>query len=95
MIPGSMVYFPMHGLRRYIPVRARTRRAIKGLDAAVRQKRVFHLWLHPTNLAEQMDRMFSGLRCIIEYASLLRAKGELDVLTVGSLAEASQMAAAV
>jgi len=95
MIPASMIYFPMHGLRRYIPVRARTSRAIKGLDAAVRQKRIFHLWLHPTNLAEEMERMFSGLRRIVEYASLLRANGELDVLPVGSLAGASRMPAAV
>jgi len=95
MIPASMIYFPMHELRRYIPARARSRRAIKGLDAAVRQKRIFHLWLHPTNLAEEMERMFSGLRRIVEYASLLRAKGELDVLPVGALAEVSRMPAAV
>jgi len=89
MIPGSMVFFPMHGLRRYIPVRARTRRAIKGLDAAARQKRIFHLWFHPTNLAEEMERMFAGLRSVFEYASLLRANGELDFLPMGSLAKAS------
>jgi len=89
MIPGSMVYFPMHGLRRYIPIRARTRRAIKGLDAAARQKRIFHLWFHPTNLAEEMERMFAGLRSVVEYASLLRANGELDFLPMGSLAKAS------
>jgi peptidoglycan/xylan/chitin deacetylase (PgdA/CDA1 family) len=89
MIPGSMVYFPMHGLRRYIPVRARTRRAIKGLDAAARKRRVFHLWFHPTNLAEEMERMFAGLRGVVEYASLLRANGQLDFLPMGSLAQSS------
>ena len=88
MIPGSMVYFPMHGLRRYIPVSVRTRRAIKGLDAAARQKLIFHLWLHPTNLAEEMERMLAGLRGIIDYASCLRAKGQLDILPMESLAEA-------
>src|SRR5262249_40933587 len=33
-IPGSMIYFPMHGFRRYIPVGRRVRRATRGLDAA-------------------------------------------------------------
>jgi peptidoglycan/xylan/chitin deacetylase (PgdA/CDA1 family) len=93
MIPGSMVYFPMHGLRRYIPVRARTRRAIKGLNAAVRQKRIFHLWFHPTNLAEETERMFAGLRRIFDHASLLRVRGQLDVFSMGSLLQASGMPA--
>jgi len=92
MIPGSMVYFPMHGLRRYIPVRARTRRAIKGLDAAARKRRIFHLWFHPTNLAEEMERMFAGLRSVVEYACLLRANGHLDFLPMGSLAKGSSHA---
>jgi hypothetical protein len=93
MIPGSMVYFPMHGLRRYIPVRARTSCAIKGLNAAVRQKRIFHLWFHPTNLAEETERMFAGLRRIFDYASMLRVRGALGVFSMGSLLKASGMPA--
>lgn len=84
-IPGSMIYFPMHGLRKHIPLRLRTSRAIKGLKAAVEQKRIFHLWFHPTNLADHTDEMFAGLRTIFEYASRLRASGELAVQPMGSL----------
>jgi peptidoglycan/xylan/chitin deacetylase (PgdA/CDA1 family) len=54
-IPGSMIYFPMHGPRCHIPVRLRVSRACKGLEAAARRKRVFHLWFHPTNLADIAD----------------------------------------
>jgi hypothetical protein len=85
MCPGSMVYFPMHGLRRFVPLRPRIKRAIKGLDAAVRQKRIFHFWLHPTNLADEMERMFGGLRSIVEYACELRERGSLDILPMGSI----------
>jgi len=88
MVPGSMVYLPMHGLRRYIPVRRRVKRTIKGLDAAVRHKRSFHLWLHPTNLADQMERMFDGLRSVAEYACLLREQSKLDILPMGSIVPA-------
>ena len=59
-----MIYFPMHGLRRHIPVSRRVRRARRGLDAAVRTGRVFHLWFHPTNLADEPEAMFRGLRDI-------------------------------
>jgi peptidoglycan/xylan/chitin deacetylase (PgdA/CDA1 family) len=71
-IPGSMIYFPMHGLRRWIPVSRRVARARRGLDEAVRSRRVFHLWFHPTNLADQTDAMFDGLHDIFEHAAMLR-----------------------
>jgi peptidoglycan/xylan/chitin deacetylase (PgdA/CDA1 family) len=84
-IPGSMIYFPMHGLRKYIPVSFRVRRAIKGLDAAARLKKIFHLWFHPTNLADETDKMFAGLRSILEHASLLRSREELLILPMRSM----------
>ena len=86
-VPGSMVYFPMHGLRRFVPMALRLRRARKGLLAAVREGRVFHLWTHPTNLGEHTESMFGGLRTILEEMADLRARGALEVRTLGELAE--------
>src|SRR5262249_42601087 len=65
-IPGSMVFFPAHGFRRMIPIAWRVRRALKGLEAAVRERRVFHLWTHPTNLVDEMDAMLAGFRRVLE-----------------------------
>ena len=89
-IPGSMIYFPRHGFRRYIPMSVRIRRAVKGLKAAVAQKRIFHLWFHPTNLAgdrETMDAMFGGLHEILESAQALRRQGGIEFLTMGQIAD--------
>ena len=86
-IPGSMVYFPMHGLRRYIPVALRVKRATKGLDYASRQHRIFHLWFHPTNLADHSEAMFDGLRRILEHAASLRARGEIEFLPMSCFSE--------
>jgi peptidoglycan/xylan/chitin deacetylase (PgdA/CDA1 family) len=85
-IAGSMIYFPMHGLRWLIPVSWRVRRARKGLEAAAQQRRIFHLWLHPTNLADHTEAMFAGLRAILERARELQAQGELRILPMGALA---------
>ena len=85
-IPGSMIYFPMHGPRRHIPVSLRVQRARKGLQAAVHHRKVFHLWFHPTNLADEPDRMFAGLRRILDEARRLRREGLLDILTMSDLA---------
>src|SRR5262249_26015979 len=85
-IPGSMIYFRMNGLRRFIPLSPRVKRAIKGLEAAVRQKRIFHLWFHPTNLVMETETMFAGLRAILDHACALRERGELAILPMAELA---------
>jgi peptidoglycan/xylan/chitin deacetylase (PgdA/CDA1 family) len=92
-VPGSMIFFPAHGIRRYLPRSMRAKRAIKGIDAARSQRRVFHLWFHPTNLADQIDEMFDGLREIFAYVREQQRAGSLNVETVGGLAmEASRTA---
>ena len=84
-IPGSMIYFPMHGLRRFIPLSVRVLRARRGLDAAVRSRRIFHLWFHPTNMSDEMESMFKGLRAILEHAARFRERGELAFLPMRAL----------
>lgn len=84
-IPGSMLYTPARGLRRYVPVWLRVLRANRGLDAALRQKRVFHLWFHPTDLTCRTEAMLDGLRQIFERAAKLRDAGELDILPMRDL----------
>ena len=86
-IPGSMIFFPMHGIRRYIPMSLRIKRARKGLDLAAEQKRIFHLWFHPTNMAFEIEQMFDGLRAILQYATELRQKGVLETLSMSEIAE--------
>jgi hypothetical protein len=87
-LPGSMIYFPMHGLRRHVPLSVRVARARKGLDAAAESRLVFHLWFHPTNLADEIDKMFSGLRQIFEHASWLRQQERLSILPMAALTAA-------
>lgn len=84
-IPGSAIYFPMHGYRKYIPLGLRTRRAVKGLNAAAKQKRIFHLWFHPTNMADEPEAMFRGLRTIFEHVARLRERGEMQILPMKNL----------
>lgn len=97
-IPGSMIFFPMHGARRHIPVSRRVRRALKGVECAAHEHRIMHLWFHPTNLADETDAMLGGLRTVFGEVARRRERGELDVLSMGELAaretagEASQPA---
>jgi peptidoglycan/xylan/chitin deacetylase (PgdA/CDA1 family) len=85
-VPGSMILLPMHGLRRHIPASWRVARARKGLAAAVEQSRVFHLWMHPTNLVDSMEEMIGCLRSVLEEVVRLRAEGRLVTRTVAGAA---------
>jgi hypothetical protein len=84
-IPGSMLYTPAFGLRRYVPVWPRVLRANRGLNAALRQKRLFHLWFHPTDVTCRMEAMLDGLRRIFQRAASLRDAGQLDILPMRDL----------
>jgi peptidoglycan/xylan/chitin deacetylase (PgdA/CDA1 family) len=81
-IPGSAMFFPMHGFRRKIPMNLRVKRCLKGLDKAAQTKKIFHLWFHPTNMVDELETMFAGLREILQYASNLKKEGCLDFLTM-------------
>jgi hypothetical protein len=85
-VPGSSILFPNHGWRRLVPVSWRVRRALKGLDAAIRESRVFHLWAHPTSFADEPEKMFHGLCQILERASVLRDRQLLTILPMGTVA---------
>lgn len=89
-IPGSMIYFPMHGGRRFIPISVRVRRAVKGLEAAASYSRIFHLWFHPTNLCDEPGRMFEGLRRILEHANELRRSGRLEFRSMADVAKMAE-----
>jgi hypothetical protein len=84
-IPGSMLYTPSFGSRRYVPVWLRVLRARRGLQEAVRRKQIFHLWFHPTDVVCRMEAMLNGLRRIFEQVAKLRDDGLLDVRSMRDL----------
>jgi hypothetical protein len=88
-IPGSTIFFSKRGIRRYIPMSLRVRRALKGLNAAVRDRGIFHLWFHPTNMADEIESMFSGLDQVLTYASQLRRNGQIEFLPMGAISESN------
>jgi hypothetical protein len=86
-VPGSMILMERTGLRRLIPVSARVRKARRGLHRAVRDGAVFHLWFHPFNLAPDRTAMLGALDAILADVATLRAAGQIEVRTMGQLAD--------
>lgn len=92
-IPGSMLLMERTGLRRFVPVSARVRKARRGLRRAVREDAVFHLWFHPFNLVPDRRAMLGALDQILAEVAALRDAGALEVMTMGQLADASAASA--
>lgn len=86
-IPASMMYFPMHGVRRHLPVSRRVKRMVDGVRRAARDGGVFHLWFHPTNLVYEREAAFDGLRATLSAVADARRDGSLEVLPMARLAE--------
>jgi hypothetical protein len=84
-VPGSMLLLSRDGLRRFVPLRNLLTMATAGLDRAVRDGAIFHLWFHPSNLVYHTDKQFALLESILCYARQLCDQGKLEILTMGDI----------
>jgi len=84
-IPASMFLYPMAPERaRLIGLQSRIERFRRGLEAAARQRGIFHFCFHPENLVES-PRGFSLLDDILEQLVLARDRGDIEVLTMSDV----------
>ena len=84
-VPGSMLFLRRHGLRRFVTGRHLARRGMRGLDAAVSNDGIFHLWLHPSNFYDQQEEQFEALALILAHADALRRRRVLEQHTLGEI----------
>lgn len=85
-MPGNQLFLHRVGWARWVPVGFQVRKAIHGIDRAARERKIFHLWTHPFNLATDTRNLVSGFQKICEHAAHLRDKGVLENMTMGQLA---------
>jgi hypothetical protein len=80
-IPASLFIYCMGRARsRWVPLHLRLDRVRRGVEAAIRSKGIFHLGLHPENLAEAPDA-FDTFEAILSYITEMRAAG-VEILTM-------------
>ena len=82
-----MVFRREHrGIRRHIPISIMSSKAKKGMDAAVKQNGVIHLWWHPFNFVYKREQHINALKDVLQYANELRELGKLDIVPMSMLA---------
>ncbi|MBP9863860.1 polysaccharide deacetylase family protein [Patescibacteria group bacterium] len=89
-IPGSYYYPHRHGWGKGLPVMARVRKVVKGIDEAMQQKRVFHLWFHPFNIASDPNGLIGGLEMIFKVVDAARKSQDLEQLTMRQIVDICQ-----
>jgi hypothetical protein len=86
-VPGSQVFRPRNGGWQYTPASNSVVRAKKGLQRAADTGRVFHLWFHPFNLAHRPATDLERFERVLERADELVASGDLECLSMHSVAQ--------
>lgn len=86
-IPGSMYFPSSRGMKGFIPKNTRLKKAIRGIDEAIKHNKVFHLWTHPVDFADQTENLLSEFEAIIEYADGQRKNGSLEILNMSQITE--------
>jgi hypothetical protein len=69
-----------------VPARTRLERVRRGIDAAARHRGIFHLYLHPGNLAES-PQAFPTFEAIIEQLVRSRDAGDVEILTMSQVVD--------
>jgi hypothetical protein len=85
-IADSMLLLRREGIRKWVPSFMLKTKAVKGLQRAVSEKAIFHLWFHPFNFAFHTEEQFAIFEHILREAYMLRNEGKLDVHTMSHLA---------
>ncbi len=85
-LPDTSFYLHREGGAGLLPVAGRVLRAARGLHQAARDQNLFHLYLHPFNLATDPDPLLEGLEKIFRMVASKRDRGILDNPTMGELA---------
>ncbi len=65
----------------------RIRRIAKGLEAAARRQRIYHLWWHPHNFGLHLEENLDVLRRILDVFARLREREGMQSLSMAEVAD--------
>lgn len=84
-IPASMCF----NKKPLLPLRLVLQKAMKGIDKAVRERKVFHLFTHLVNFGQPQKGMvfLKSFEKILAHANLCRERSRLEITTMRKLAE--------
>ena len=73
-INGSMYFVSGRGLKKYIPLGVRYLKSKMGINNAIKQCKVFHVWFHPMDFVDDSRKLFSDFERVLKYATKKEGK---------------------
>ncbi|NUP05117.1 MAG: polysaccharide deacetylase family protein [Polyangiaceae bacterium] len=90
-LPSSTLLLGRQGVRRTIRPSVMRQKLVRATQRAAEQKKVFHLWFHPSNFYDETDTQLAILESALAEAAALRDKGNFAVLRMGDFAAAASV----
>lgn len=81
-IPASLYFISARGIKKYIPSNIIFNKAKLGIDKAIENGKVFHLWTHLEDFVEHYDIKMAVFNKIIDYAIEKRNSGVLEFMSM-------------
>jgi hypothetical protein len=83
-VPSSMCY----NKKPFIPLSLIILKAMKGINRAIKEKKIFHLYTHLINFGTAPDvaAFIEGFEQILSWANLCRERNELEITTIIEIA---------
>lgn len=86
-IPGSMLFFSRNGIRRFVHPRVTMAKLEKGLQTAISNNNVFHLWFHPSNFWSETEQQFTIFELFIKRVADLKNQKKLEVYSMANFSK--------
>jgi hypothetical protein len=85
-LPSSMLFMARGGLRKVVLPQSMRAKLKLGVQHAAAQKKIFHLWFHPSNFYTDAETQFSLLEDLLRESKRPRDSGTLDIKTMSEFA---------
>ncbi len=88
-LPSSMLFMARGGLRKVVLPQSMRAKLKLGVQRAAAEKKLFHLWFHPSNFYTDAETQYALLEDLLRESKRLRDAGSLDIKTMSEFAVAA------
>lgn len=88
-VPSSHFYAPFQSVGKFVSLGDRVAQGVAGLNAAAKQRKVYHLWTHPFNLGKDSGVLLGGWEGILKHFQSLAFDQQIEGRSMSSLVNQS------
>lgn len=87
-LPSSMYFVSARGYKKYIPSWLRPLKSKLGINRAIKNNEIFHIWFHPVDFVDDTNNLLSQFEDILKYARQKSDEGKLEIKNMSQIVKA-------